>query len=224
MVVLIDADSLVYSCAYGVETEVEAMAKFDEMIMFIVNEIEEYYDVEYYYIYHGTKGRNFRYDVDPSYKANRKGERPEFYKTLSNYVRTEYEAIQAEGEEVDDKIARDWKYLTGTESKDVCIVSIDKDYLQLPALIYNYSQNRRGFTMVTLEAARHNFFKQVLEGDGGDNVKGVPGIGPKKAERILEGCNSRFSYLRRLVSTYKENVAEKPLESLRKTITLLKIG
>jgi|SRR5210317_2527989 len=223
MVVLIDADSLVYSCSYGVETEVEALTKFDEVLMYIVNDIDEYYDVEFYYVYHGSRGRNFRYDVDENYKANRKGERPEFFKALSNYVRQEYEAISAEGEEVDDKIARDWRSLN-EQGKEVCIVSIDKDYLQLPALIYNYSINRRGFTRVTEQMARHNFYTQVLTGDPSDNIKGAPGIGPKKAEKLLEGCTTDFSYLRTLVSTYKEKVPEKPLECLRKNITLLKIG
>jgi DNA polymerase-1 len=223
MIVLIDADSLVYSCAYGVETEVEAIAKFDENLMYIVNSIEEYYVVDFYYVYHGTKGRNFRYDVDSTYKANRKGDRPEFYKALSNYVKQEYEAIQAEGEEVDDKIAKDWRYLT-EKGHEVCIVSIDKDYLQLPALIYNYGIHKRGFTRVTEESAKYNFWYQVLVGDSADNVKGAPGIGPKKAEKLLGGVCGDFSYLRRVASTYMEKCPENGLKRLRDTISLLKLG
>lgn len=41
----------------------------------------------------------------------------------------------------------------------------------------------------SLEEANRYFFMQVLTGDPTDGYKGCPGIGPKRAEKILEGVN-----------------------------------
>ena len=224
MIVLIDADSLVYSCCWGVESKEEAFSKFDEHIHFIVNEIAEQYDVKAVKIFHGQEGTNFRKKIDETYKANRRKKKPDFYYDLSKYVKTVYEAISAKGEEVDDLVASTWRvyHLSG---KDACIVTIDKDYKQIPnVLIFDYSEKRRGFHHITPQEAQHNFFTQMLVGDSGDNVKGVPGVGPVIAGRILEDAKSRIDYWRRVISTYKEKYPENGLEKAREAYKLLKIG
>jgi len=33
------------------------------------------------------------------------------------------------------------------------------------------------------------FYKQMLMGDSADNIKGIPGVGPKKAEKLLDGLD-----------------------------------
>jgi len=38
---------------------------------------------------------------------------------------------------------------------------------------------------ISFEDAQRNFYTQVLTGDTTDGYKGIPGIGPKKAEAIL---------------------------------------
>ena len=222
MIVLIDADSLVYACCYVVETQEEAYAKFDEILMYIVNDIDEVYNVTDVKVFHGHTG-NFRYDVTPTYKAQRKSEKPEFYTKLSKYVKTAYEAISAKGEEVDDLVAKTWK-LYKKLNWPVCIVSIDKDYKQLPCLLYNYSKTKQTFTDISEAEARHNFWVQMLTGDRADNIKGVEGIGPKKAEALLEGCTGTISYARRVVSTYIEKYGPEGLKRAREAHTLLKIG
>ena len=224
MIVLIDADSMVWSCSYDCETKEDAYYKFDEHIQFIVNEIQDQYNIDKVMVFHGQEGRNWRKDVDPEYKANRKSaNRPEHYYSLSKYVKTAYEAISAKGEEVDDLVANTWKAYK-LSGKDVMIVSIDKDYEQLPCLLYNYSRKKRGFYEFTEDAAQHNLFKQMLTGDRADNVKGIPGIGPVKAERILSPCESRIDYWRCIISTYKEFYGENGLNEPRQQYTLLKLG
>ena len=46
MILLFDIDSLLYSSCYNVDSPEEAMWKFDESYQKIVNDIEEFYEVE----------------------------------------------------------------------------------------------------------------------------------------------------------------------------------
>jgi 5'-3' exonuclease len=43
---------------------------------------------------------------------------------------------------------------------------------------------------------------QCLQGDRSDNIKGIPGIGPKKAERILEGCVTEYDLFKAVRNAY----------------------
>ena len=119
MIVLLDCDSLAYSCSWGVETKEDASYKFDQHIMYIVNHIEEEYGSDnQYQFYHGSSG-NFRNEITSTYKANRKQEKPEHYHYLSSYIKEAYSAISADGEEVDDLIARTWEELTEDGQRSV---------------------------------------------------------------------------------------------------------
>lgn len=222
-VILIDADSLVWSCSYNVESENEAKEKLDQHIMKIVSDIEEEVGSCWVQVFFGQTGRNFRKDVDESYKANRKYEKPEYFMALADYVREEYHSKSAVGEEVDDLIAKSWKALTLSGS-NVIIASIDKDYYQLPAKIYSWHTSKQFVDEVSEDDAHYNFWFQMLEGDKADNVKGVPGIGPKKAQIILSDSKTRFGRVRRVVSTYMEKYGENGLNEARKTYRLLKLG
>jgi 5'-3' exonuclease len=223
MILLIDADSLVYSCSYGCETKEDALHKFDEHIQFIVNEVSEFYPVSQIVTYHGSSN-NFRNDITKTYKANRKhNNKPEYYHELSEYVTSVYNAISATGEEVDDVVARDWLGLNDG-GHDVCIVSIDKDYLQLPALIYNYNQHRRGFTQVTPEQARRNFWTQMITGDAADNVNYLKGKGKVYAKRLLNDATNSYSHMRRVYSLFVEEYGNDAKEKFNECYKLLKIG
>ena len=229
MVVLVDSDSLVYSVPYGCVDIEEVKEKFDTVIRFIVNQIKESYEVDRVLIYHGATGTNFRKEIDSSYKAHRKSEKHEFYYDLSNYVKFVYGAVSAENEEVDDIIANEWRSLR-EQGIDSCIVSIDKDYKQLPnCLIYNYGKDRKtgdpkGFEFIDEEQARYNFATQMLVGDSADNIKGIKGVGKVGARRILDGATGTFSLFRRVASTYIEKYQENAREELMKSYNLLKIG
>jgi len=222
MIVLVDADSLVWSCSYNVETLDEAKDKFDQHLMKIVNDLEEYGDVEQVRVFHGAKG-NFRYEIDKEYKANRKSERPEFYKELSHYVKEQYNATSAINEEVDDLVAREYKSWESL-GNEVVIASIDKDYKQLPAKIYTWHYKNPGLTEQSQHDADLFFWSQMLEGDRADNVKGVEGIGKVKAKRILSDSKTRYSMLRRVYTTYLENYPENARKRFTDTYKLLKIG
>ena len=77
MILLIDADSLVYASCLRAKSEnnndkfyrniEDSIAKFDEQYMKIVNDLEELYDIEKIYTFNNSKG-NFRKLLTKTYK------------------------------------------------------------------------------------------------------------------------------------------------------------
>ena len=231
MIVLFDADSLVYSSCYGTENLEEAIDKFEGTYNSIISTIQDYKDSDLdVRVYHGATGGNFRTEINPTYKENRKGKpKPPNYYELSAYVDFSFDAVGAVGEEVDDVIARDYVHLKA-RGMDVCIVSIDKDYLQIPdALIYNYGwdnkkEDYKGFIYVSEDDARKNFWTQMITGDSADNVNYLKGKGIKYAQKHLEGATSDFSYIRRVYTLFKETYSTDAKNAFMECYNLLKIG
>ena len=87
-------------------------------------------------------------------------------------------AIPACGMEADDLLAI-WQ----TENPGV-IVSVDKDMLQVKGLHFNIRDWK--YQWVTEDEADYLLMKQVLTGDSVDNIKGLAGIGPVKADACLK--------------------------------------
>ncbi len=102
------------------------------------------------------------------------------------------------------------------------VISIDKDLKQIPGIHFDFyrkpskevdqlgqriQNEMKGLKIVTESEAAYNFWYQMLVGDGSDNVKGIKGIGPKRAEKILydlHGCLSGFDdYKETILSEYK---------------------
>ena len=81
MILLVDADSLIFASCYRKRETPEdekyytdiadARNKFDEQFMAIVNRLEELYNVDKVLCFSGSKG-NFRKILSSTYKANRK--------------------------------------------------------------------------------------------------------------------------------------------------------
>lgn len=123
---------------------------------------------------------NFRKLIDPTYKSNRRGARkPVGYKALKEWVIDEYATVVKPGLEGDDCLG-----IIATKPDTDCImVSDDKDLRTVFGRLYRPTSDE----MLTIsEADADRFFlTQVLTGDVTDGYKGIPGIGPKKAEAIL---------------------------------------
>jgi 5'-3' exonuclease len=95
-----------------------------------------------------------------------------------------WEAVVSKGEEADDLIG-----IAATEGgKESIVVSIDKDMLQIPCRHYN--PNKKEFTVVSDFDGLKFFYTQILTGDRADNIKGLYGVGPKKAEKMLADCKT----------------------------------
>ena len=124
-----------------------------------------------------TGGGNFRSVVDTEYKANRKGTaKPIHYQAIRDYMVKKLGAEMIEGMEADDKLAL-------CQTEDTMIATIDKDLLMVAGKHYNFV--KKEYKTVTQEEGTHWFYMQMLMGDKVDNIIGVRGIGPKKAEKIL---------------------------------------
>lgn len=122
---------------------------------------------------------NFRKDVLPSYKAQRKKVRkPTAYYALKQWAIGEYDCIIMPKLEADDVMG----ILATQDSPDTyIIVSEDKDMKTIPAQVF-----RQGDLMTLTQAqADYWFLYQTLIGDVTDGYKGCPGMGPKTAEKLL---------------------------------------
>ncbi len=189
---LLDTDILAYRAASSAETEVDwgediwslytdlsaAKAGFSTQVDKIKNKLGA---TDVLCCLSDHKG-NFRRSVDASYKSNRKGQRkPVGYVALCEWIRTTYAVRSMKFLEADDVMG----ILAGwPENKGKCVVvSDDKDLKQISGKLYRPTADE--MLDITPEEADRFFLTQVLTGDITDGYKGVPGIGPKKAEAIL---------------------------------------
>lgn len=171
---LLDGDIIAFSCAvyneqWGWDQCVEDM---DNMIARIL----ETTGSDSYQIYLSGPD-NFRYEIDPEYKANRRAKVDPIYREpAKEYLINKYQAKLTLGYEADDALG-----IGQSESTIIC--SIDKDLKQVPGRHYNWRRNE--FTTVTPIDGIRLFYRQLLMGDRTDNVFGVPGIGEVKSGRII---------------------------------------
>jgi hypothetical protein len=122
------------------------------------------------------------------YKGTRSPEKPERYQAIRDYLIEERGARVVSGAEADDEVSMAM-YLGG---EDVVAVTVDKDAKNTPGYIYN--PRTEELVYVDKKEAMHHFCTQMLTGDSSDNIKGVVGIGPKKAEKLLYGCSNTEDY------------------------------
>ena len=222
MILLFDIDSLLYSSTYGVETEEEAIHKFDEAFQKTCNDVEDFYEVEEIICF-GLSKYNYRKgltrNAEKKYKANRQTEKPPFFDQLCNYVREYYEPEIACGMETDDLVVL---YQRKIGHENCIIVSIDKDYLQCEGTIYNY--RKREFIKVTQQEALYNFYEQMIVGDTADNVNYCKGYGKKYTQEAFKGVVSEFGYRRKVLSLFKEIYGKKARERFIECYHLLRLG
>ena len=189
---LIDTDILMYRAASSAETEIdwgddvwslwtdlkEAKASFNHQLNYIKDKLGH----SEFICCLSDHGNNFRKHLDPTYKSNRKGTRkPVGYVALCAWVEETYPTIRKPTLEADDVLGI---LATKPENKGKCIiVSDDKDLKTIPGSLYRPTSDERH--LISQEDADKFFLTQVLTGDVTDGYKGVPGIGPKKAETIL---------------------------------------
>jgi len=234
MILLVDADSLIFASCYKKRehkdderfyTDIEdSKSKFDEQFMSIVNKLEDMYSVERVITFSGSKG-NFRKLITPVYKANRKKqELPPLLDEMHQFVKDEYNSVWGFGIETDDIVARYWKELSNEVGRDnVMIVSIDKDYKQFPALIYNYHYKHKEVLDISEDEALYNFYEQMIIGDTADNVNYFKGKGKKYAEKYLADCNTKYQYTRKMLELFQEKYKGKARQKYAECYHLLKL-
>lgn len=162
---------------------------------------------------------NFRYEVDPTYKANRmEMPKPFHYNNITEYMVNMLEATVTEGYEADDALAIE--QTRDPEGTVVC--TQDKDLDQVPGWKYNFVKEELYY--VTPHEAEYNLWHQVLTGDRVDNIPGVPGIGPVRADKILSGVEDDFThYAERVVEAYKKVFPETYINEYEKNLKLVRL-
>ena len=176
-------------------------------------------------------GSSYRKEIYPEYKANRKErfadqteqEQKEFEMFMAEFSSTltelkkKHMVFQFKGVEADDIAA----YISKNKDKfgidEIWLISSDKDWdLLIQDKVSRFSTvTRKEITLdnwddhYDFEIPDYITFK-CLTGDKGDNVPGIPGIGPKRAVQLMEqygnvfdiydACpiNDRYKYIQNL--------------------------
>ena len=129
----------------------------------------------------GTK--NFRKEVLPTYKDNRKQRRkPVILNALREYLIEKYKAISYDNLEADDVLGI--LATTPDNTYEKVIVSIDKDFNQIPS---NISKDGETVTStITQQQADVYHLIQTLAGDSSDGYSGCPKVGMVTAKRLFD--------------------------------------
>ena len=183
-IVLVDGDVFVYRAAWACNTDplYEAIGVLDGILGAAVEAVLGYYDKSKVKIFLTGKG-NFRYNYLKDYKGNRSdAPKPTHIADLRQHLIDVHKAVVSEGEEADDLIGINATSYSN-RGYEVTVVSIDKDMLQIPC--WHYNPVRDEWNKVSHLEGQRFFWKQMLTGDRVDNVQGVEGIGPVKAEKAI---------------------------------------
>ena len=198
-ITLIDADFLLFVATHNKKDE--EIKSFEEVCEFADNMILDILDSTGAQSYIGalTIGKCFRYDIYPAYKANRKGlEKPAFFNELRDYLINKWLFVHHPGLEADDIIS-----IIARKHPEAMVCSMDKDLQQIPGLHFN--PRTKQVKDVTKSEAELLLWRQVITGDSTDNIKGIPGKGPKFVDVLFKDVTEDSRLYDTVLNTYVDN-------------------
>jgi hypothetical protein len=130
--------------------------------------------------------------IHESYKSNRSKVPPVWWEFVKKDLINRWGAIAADDREVDDYVN-----VTRLCLPDSFICAIDKDLLGLEGTHYNWKKDL--WVSVTRQEAITTFWTDMITGQSGDNIKGLPGKGPKFVEGLWEKAQTTLLPLRLVV-------------------------
>ena len=229
---LIDGHAIVFRAYHAMERQgltnssglpVGATFAFYRMLAKLLQE----HAPDYFLLIFDPPGKNFRHELYPEYKANRK-EAPEDFKVQLQEILEIAEKMQIpmfipKNAEADDAIASLVEKYKDSGIK-ISIVSSDKD---LYPLLYNdisMLRPRRGsseFQKVDADFVRTDLsvdFSQMVDflaitGDSSDNIPGVKGVGPKGACKLLNEYKTLENIYEHIHEIQPEGIKNKLIES-----------
>lgn len=157
--------------------------------------------------------RGFRTKLFPYYKAQRVNKyvdkwiyfKQECLKILQAF---KVNIVASEVFECDDLISIIASNLVENPKNNVMIISVDKDFLQVPKLVVK-QKKKTGIKYIKtdVKSSMKSLAKQFLLGDRIDNIPGVPKVGVVTAEKILENVELKTLYevYEFVKSVYKEH-------------------
>lgn len=167
-----------------------------------------------------TGSGNYREQVayTKPYKGGRVADKPVHYDAVRQHYISYHGAVVVDGMEADDMIG-----IRVTDDPDINVCcSIDKDLNMIAGLHYDW--NKLIKYRVDEYNAHRFFLQQLLKGDTTDNIGGLPKIGDKKAELIVNtacengGIISAWDEVKRL---YQEKIGDNWLDYLNEQGRLL---
>jgi len=184
-----------------------------------------------------TKAKTFRHKLDSEYKAQREKAPDDFYAQIPyiDELLTSFQipTFKMDGFESDDLIGT----LATKLSKDaeVKILSADLDFLQLVSdhinllkfngkipILYGPAETKARYG---IEPSQIIDYKAII-GDSSDNYKGIPGIGPKTASKLLQeykNLDGIYKHLDDLPNKIKEKFKDHRDKALKcKTLATIK--
>lgn len=181
----------------------------------LIDQILEATDSGHYKVYL-TGDNNFREKVATTYpyKGTRTGRKPIHYQAIRDFLVNRHGAVVVNGEEADDAMA-----MAQEEGPETVIASLDKDLMMVPGWHYDWVKDK--LTWVDEMTGMKSFYTQLLTGDTVDNIVGLAGIGPKKAEKILDGCETEQELFEAAYCAYCEHLGADADERMAENATLL---
>ena len=193
MSLLIDADYIVYKCAAAAEEDYDfgndvivVTSRFSEAyemvlrdLSHIANDLGVYDDSVLFF----SSPSNFRKKISSTYKGSRTRKKPCGYRRIINKLTEDFPVIVYPDLEADDALG-----IYSTTHPGNIIVSPDKDLRQIPGYLYNL---REPVELIQSVDALRWFHIQTMAGDMTDGYSGIPTVGVKRADAILEknGCS-----------------------------------
>ena len=165
---------------YQEKTEDEIIQSCDEVMSDILNKSKA---TSYIAFIKGKNTIQSRLSVNPEYKQNRNSEQPKYWELTKSLLIDRWGAIPVDDIEVDDAV--NIIYLSNKNEFFRC--AIDKDLLELEGINYNWRLDK--WYDISKEEASINFWIDMITGQPGDNIKGIPRKGEKFAELMIAQSN-----------------------------------
>lgn len=203
--VLVDGNAIMYRAYYGVNKNfvptlngmpVGMVYGFSSILLNII----EFLSPEHLVITFDCKEKTFRHKMDEKYKAHRKPAPDDFYPQMP-YIEKMVEAFsipsfKKPGFESDDLIgslanfAGNSEFMTYIVSGDLDFTQLVSDKVKLLKVTGRISDSpiygpAEVMARYGIEVFQMIDFKAIT-GDSSDNYSGVPGVGPKTAQKLLE--------------------------------------
>ena len=187
---LIDGDLLVWQEAAAIEyvvlwendvhTLVCDFAELKQRLDVRIISLVEKFHAKKFTLAFSDPEKNFRNGILPTYKANRRLIRkPLSFKDAVAYCHEVWGGVTWPNLEADDVLG-----ILATRYPTSVVVSRDKDTRTIPCRWFNPSLDE-GIQTITLKEANAFHLHQTLTGDRSDNYMGLPGCGPRGADKIL---------------------------------------
>ncbi len=220
---LIDGSSYIYRAYFAIRQTLTTHKGFPTKAIYGVTnmliKVLKEKDPKYVAVVWDAKGPTFRHELYPDYKANRPP-MPDDLSVQIPYIRKVVESLgfpqlEMDGYEADDIIAT---IVRRMPEQRIIIVTGDKDLLQLVSERVSIWDPMKD-EYIDLATVRERFglepgqFTDVmaLSGDTSDNIPGIPGVGPKTAQKLIRTHGSLDALLKSLDSLkgkLKERIEE----------------